>query len=745
MTGSLSDLDPFIFKDVSFLGEDPLKLFFKIDAEGIFHVFNSQKKWIADGKIGQSVQVQNARLTLQNVPKNIKADRLYRLTIDPWMQAVAKVRKNLSVRPNKMDKNILQLSYQNRDRHLSSAIVNQVMQSYQKYLKRENEELCQSQLAYLQERQQQLVKEFDLSLSEHVAYLTDNLDKDGFIGFAQELETLSEPKNQYISKLFSVDVELKRFLSFKEPGLGDSIAIDAQPWDKNSIPKQSISKRKKKENIDFSSLKDIQNKNFDQLQRVDLEEKRIAGTSIQPLISEIEQSADQNDFKGLSLDTAQKLMVEYTQQRDKMQAEMKELVYLRDRLISPDFELSSLGTVINEPVTNELIQKASAIALQLQDNDNRSEREQERLLESLNTQKSFLSQHIFQIVELKKLRIQLIENKIYSLQQSIVSLLKSEKELLKQKLQEINNKMGDLPDKWRRESLLMLKKEIGSMMIHAVSQLTETKFLGQNIFQVTSKPLDSAFPPTNPKTPMMLFWSCVGAIIGALGFYFLILCRTLLRGLPVSYQNLKLSGLPVSGSFSRYCDTNLEQMRESDLETLRHTAEFLSCHLKKGEALTVVGIGGKHPDYSKGLAEILALRGIKTLIIRYKFDQVVHPEDQPGLWQYLNGTLNQVPIRSGSHYDYLPSGGTTRHASDLVSCPKLIELLCDLKKKYDLIFLQTSADAAKAEGLAYLKIADAAVVSVQQEVKEDLAVFCDWARKKGKDCATFIYVEEFNF
>ena len=108
--------------------------------------------------------------------------------------------------------------------------------------------------------------------------------------------------------------------------------------------------------------------------------------------------------------------------------------------------------------------------------------------------------------------------------------MKSEKELLGQKLQEINLKMGDLPEKWRRESLLSLKKEIGSMMIQAVTQLAETKSLSEHTFQVGSRPLDSAIPPLEPKPSRLFLLSIVAAFFGGAGFYFGQLCKVLLKG-----------------------------------------------------------------------------------------------------------------------------------------------------------------------------------------------------------------------
>ncbi len=717
---SLPDLDQFNFVHVSYDQEKPLILFIKLNDDESFQVFNKQKKLLAEGSTNQPIHLQEASFTLTHIPKKAKINRFYALTIEPWLSAASRVRSKFEVRLSKFDKNIFQLSFFSRDRVLGAGVLNQIMLSYQKYLKKENEELYQAQLAYLHKRQQELVSDFDRALSDHVQYLAHNLGSNGFIGFAEELETLSVPKNLYTSKLFDIDVELKRFLSVQKPV------------------------------YKIETIQNIQQKRYLQLEEQELELQRTSAGYVQPLLQQISETKNllrnvESDFSGLSLDTAQKIMIDYTQQRDKLQAEIKELVFLRERLSQPDFELSSLGTVINEPVTNDLIQKASTIALQLKDSDNRSDREQGRLLEALKTQKSFLAQYILQTVELKKLRSALFEDKIGTLHQRIVHLLKSEKDLLSQKLQDINAKMSDLPEKWRRESLLLLEKEIGATMIHGISQLTESKFLGQNIFQVASKPLDIALIPTVPKPSRILPLSLIAALLGGFGCYLALLCKTLFKGLPVSYENLKLSGFPICGTLTRHCTTDLSQMPDTDLECLRYLAEFLSPHLKKGLALTAICLGGNYPDYSRALAEILSMRGLKVLVIQYVFDQVVHPDQRPGLWQYLNSQDDlMLPIRRHLTYDYLPSGGTSRHGADLVNTPKFSRLLSELKPNYDLILMYTSADAARAEGLAYLNLADVVVVTAQREQKEDLQVYCNWAHKKNTDCTRFIYSEEFS-
>jgi hypothetical protein len=137
------------------------------------------------------------------------------------------------------------------------------------------------------------------------------------------------------------------------------------------------------------------------------------------------------------------------------------------------------------------------------------------------------------------------------------------------------------------------------------------------------------------------------------------------------------------------------------------------------------------------------MRGLKVLAIDCVFDQVVHEDDMPGLWQYLNNPSLDLPIRHSLMFDHLPSGGTTRHAAEFIGNAKFTGFISRIKQRYDLILLFSSADATTAEGHAFLPISDSVIVTAQQEQKDELLVYLNWANKKEANCATFVYSEEF--
>jgi hypothetical protein len=443
-----------------------------------------------------------------------------------------------------------------------------------------------------------------------------------------------------------------------------------------------------------------------------------------------------HEFEGLTLETAQRLYLDYNSERDGLQAQLKQLVYLSEQLYQPSFELSSITTILSDPVTQGLVLQAGETAVRLQDANNRSQREQDHLKEMLNTQKSFIAQHLLQIIELTKLRVRLTEEKIGSLRKTTIGLLGREKELLQRQLDQIAHKMGDLPDKWRRENLLLLKKEMGVKMIEGLAHFMETKNIDRHLYHVGSRPFDFALAPLHPQHPRLLVFAFIGGLLGALGYYLFALSRLLIRGVPLSHETLVLAGFNSCGSLSRYCQAPVEQLGHSDLEAVRRLAQFL-IQLEQPSMCCAI-LGGKNPNFSSTLAELLAMQNRRVLLIHYVFDQPVHAHESPGLWHYLQGEVQQLPIRRRQGFDFVSSGGTTRHSVEYLSHPQMKACLADAKGRYDIILLYSTAKPTDVEGEALLNIADALIIGVQGEKKEELLPYQAWSETKEKTCVAYV-------
>ncbi len=190
--------------------------------------------------------------------------------------------------------------------------------------------------------------------------------------------------------------------------------------------------------------------------------------------------------------------------------------------MSLNFEISTLSNILNDSVTQQLVQKSSELSGQLCDLINRSGREHERLKEALAIQKRFLESHLSQTLELGKIRIQLIKEKISSLYDVMKDLLQKEKSVLENKIEELKVAMQELPELWHLDKRLKFKAELTKGMMEGLTHIAESKNLSRHLYQVESKPLDSALPPFAPQSPHLLIKCFGGAIV--LAALFLCFC-----------------------------------------------------------------------------------------------------------------------------------------------------------------------------------------------------------------------------
>ncbi|MBY0530167.1 MAG: hypothetical protein K2P51_08305 [Rhabdochlamydiaceae bacterium] len=847
----IADPDPFAFQRVKYEGEKTSTFFLKpLDATR-FEVYNAKKESLGTWSLSQVFSVGEFQGTLTRFPKQVTAHKMYCFNVIPWLDTIEKVRKSLEVKPFKQEKLILGLSFIHRDRFLATRILNQVMQSYQKFMRKENEELMGYQRSYLEKRQNELTRKWEDSLQEHVCYLKNNLDSGGYFSLYQEMEMLSQPRKLFTSKLFDVDLELKRLqgipleaYTYRDPYNPQKVLPRKSPEEvKKTTPQKGVTAQKileddpgiSKNKMVVNVLEDKKQQWDRKLFALELEHERLAAhvrpasqlqqeildlarqteeaesvlekweknqelqmthdpkslaglwvqeiakmqekiaastgaekkaleeklslerahfseqlrSSIQ-LLQHKQHALEENlfvqqgsmqEFSGLTLETAQALYLTYNTTRDGLQAQLRQLIYLSEELTQPDFELSSITTILSDPVTLAMVSKASETAVLLRDSNNRSFREQDHLKEALATQKKFIGHHLGQTIELLKLRAKLIDDKILSLQQTTMDLLRQEKKLIEEKLQEISGKMEDLPEKWRRENLLMLKKELGMHMIGGLTQLAETKNIDQHLFQVGSKALDPSYLPIHPRPPHLVLYLFIATFLSALFFYFYHLCKGILKGLPVSHESLLLNGYRSLGTLSLDCNSPISEMRDLDLETLRRISQFIIASNRKH--LCGVLVGGKNPDYSHRLAELLSMQGCKVLLVQYVFDAA--PSHQiPGLWHYLQDDSVPLAVRHLDSYDYLPSGGTSRHGVEMLAHPKFQSFLNKVKASYDYVLIYSKAQPQFAEAQAFLRVADLMVVTTFEEKKEDLSVFKEWDSAKETPCAAFVCCDPYS-
>ncbi len=465
----LSDDPSFVFKDVHYEGMRKQTIFLRFFDAETFEVLDHAKQVVAHGKRNQAVDLPELTFILTETPLDVRDQKLYRFKVKPWLKRAEQLARKISIVPHRKDAKTLILEFQHSDRHVAAAFVNHLMAAYKICLEEDNEQVAAAQLAYLEKRQTELVRSLDLLLDEHTLYLRQNLGEEGFISLAQQVEILSAPKQEYTSRLFDIDLKLQR--------------------ERERIPLQTDLARFETRLLDL-----------------DLAEKKQPPEVFQEI-----QTEDLGVTEGLLLD--------YRRQLDGIQAEQQQLLFIRDQIQKPEFELSCLSEVLKDSVSQSMVARASEIALSLHDETNRTQKDLDRLRESLATQKTFICHHVKQTLALNQIKAKLTQEKIAQLQNTAVGLLKNEKKLVEEKLSDIRRRYKNLPEKWRLENQFKLQTELTKSVMQGITQLVESKYVDLHMHQIASKPLDQAYPPLEPRAPNLLLYALVSACLSAFCTY----------------------------------------------------------------------------------------------------------------------------------------------------------------------------------------------------------------------------------
>ncbi|HEX2579204.1 MAG TPA: hypothetical protein VHK67_02225 [Rhabdochlamydiaceae bacterium] len=753
----------FHFQNVHYDGEKTRSYFLRFTSPEDFELLDRNQEKVVAGSINCPLQMQDIVFTLTKTPKSLKVGKFYPFSISPLYAVVARVKNQTRIKPLREDKNILMITFSDPDRERSAQFVNTLISKYEAFLVDENKSVIGCQLKYLDQRQNELNSKLDRDIQDHVKALKQSLFNQGYLGIEEEIESILSPLQTYQARLNEIEIEMAGLEQLEqrisEPDL--PIAVHRSPPKLVRQFGQNLA-----DQINDASLL---------LQKLEKDEPLTPTlTAMGPLITEVELSRSkpdyvvkkqqlashlhsfldhlalrqknlqenssyidqlESDFNGLTLEASRNLFQQYCKQLDDLHAQLKQVIFFRDHLNEPNFEISTLSNILNDTVTQQLVQKSSELVGQLCDLINRSGREHERLKETLVIQKRYLESHLSQTLELGKIRIQLIKEKIGSLYQIMKDLLQKEKKVLESKIETLKISMQELPELWHLDKRLKFKAELTKGMMEGLTHIAESKNLSRHLYQVESKPLDLALPPFSPQPSHLLIKVAAGAFVLATLSYLFFLLQALLKGLPASLTTLRLMGGHTSGSFSSQAHLPLNQVPDQDLETLRSMTAFL---LDRKNGPCVVGLlGKKESHFCFNLAHLLSLHHQKVLIIDGNFDRSALAQDQPGLWQYINHTASELPIRREKTYDLLTSGGTTRHGVELLASPIFSKILAECQSRYDFVFLLRQTPLSSQDAAQILQLSHLAIVATDEESQAVFKPYLQRPRQKENLCVTF--------
>lgn len=469
----LNDLDPFVFQDVLYEQQEPLSLSLRFLDEEHFIVHTGDKQGeLARAVLGAEVELPElaVKFTLLKAPQGLKSGVYYSFTIDHWLPAAEGLKKSLNIASDKLNKSIYDIAVVNRDRHLAVRILNTLMEEYQKYLKREYDQLAREQLNYLENKQGQLYAKLGGLLDENVDYLARNIEKNGFLNATQESDSFLLSYQQMHDKSQLIEVELARLDSLEKPG--KTVPLMEEGYLASGIRQLFEKIQELKQQRDLLELSLCQfNQEFVSLQRGEIQEVRQRRLAVEALLSEVDGGGqlvagldihpglvhwakavrtpdEQEDFaeylenyarllslrenmlqerlfygadgpselQGIDSATARALFVEYNNKLDAAQAKLKNYAEFKKEIERPQFELATLSSFLTDPLSEKIISDATLLGLKVKDEKYHSSKEGKRHTEEIGLQKKILSDHLDQLAKVEELNASLIREKMRGLQ-----------------------------------------------------------------------------------------------------------------------------------------------------------------------------------------------------------------------------------------------------------------------------------------------------------------------------------------
>lgn len=789
----LPKVDPFLFRDVKYDQHEGLSFILRFSSRETFSLFSSDKSFIAEGRVGEPLVLSYVSFTLEKVPESLFFEFDYPLTISSWTAPVSQVKNRLKIQMHKTSKSLYELFFRDEDAERAAILLNAIMEAYRSYLKGDRDDTAKEQLAYLNRRQEDLFIQLGKSLDEYAKYVSLSLGNQGFMSVEQEINHFEAPYQKMLGRLFEIDLESLHLEDEKEPFYFGEEGLFAKQLNRIYREKEALSNQR--DFLKISSLSPDQQlhfvENFKEVrqleeQRATLDQliasmetlqkipsvdqfpeginplfcewgKRLEGMSLNGreerdffafaknsshLLSLREKALHEQslygkvvpfELKGIDLETAKQLFKSYNHKLDEAEVKIRHSRSILEKLPEPDFELSSLGSVLLDPMSQTLIESASKTSLLLKDEKNHSVKEEIRLKEELALQKRILIEHVNQLIKVEEINEAVIKEKINGLQSLSLEctnqqislldnqveeflkkrrlLLKDEKIFFGKRLKEMREKMTHLPQKWKLENLLKLKTELGKSAMQAMTPIVESRTISHHLHVVGSKTLDAALTPGIPIKPLLAFFSLVGGLGSAFVTFLFLFSRTLLQGFPASYEKLKAMKYPVVGMIPSRCDG--PEIEPLFFEPLR----VISLFVKE----QVVGlVSGQGPNYAHHLAEILGRSSRKVLLIECDFQ--TH-STSPGLLQALHHPLSHLPIQKAHAYDWMKGGGYTPFATEHLLSKSFSNLLTRLKADYDHILLFIRSPLEGSEARAALTFSQQIVVTVKNEPLEVLTPF----------------------
>lgn len=808
-----------LFSHVSYEGDVPFQGFLRFSSSTEYQVFSSHRELISTGRVGERLVLDELAWVVVKSPSHLLLHHDYPLQIRPWVEVVGDLQARILITLNKKGQSVYDLCLRYPIRAEGQQILNRLMEEYRLYLRHNHETLAQEQLFYLEKRQDHLYQELEHAFSEYTGYFERNLMQNGCIDFEQDAARWLEPHRTMMHRLNEIDVELTCLQSKPDlPYLGSDRDLltrlheiasqcDALRAQRDMLGLAFLQKEVQESDAlllsdRIEALQDVRQTRealtcfltdletthtFPSLTMLPMATPPVMMQWIDRLKASSVESCEGRDFmhfmrehvhllsmkekylqdrcfqgrsivaeiEGIDPESAHTLFVQYNEKIDDTEGEIRYLRELLGKFAEREFEVSSLGSVLSDPISQTLIDHASQASFSLKDAKHHSTKEEARLTEELGLQKELLHAHLTQLISVKEVHQAVLKEKIEnlktlsleSIQRNLALLedhrttllqkkcidLTHEKDLLRERILNFRAQMTHLPQKWQQEKLLHLKTQLGVEAFQAITPVIEAKTVGHHLHSVASRPLDEALLPTAPMKPRLMLLAAVGGGVSAIFALFIALLRALYQGFPASREKLLAMRYPWIGSIAASCDG--VPVETFHMEAIRLIAA--RCQQRR-----VTLLSGKGPNYSHALAEILGRAGKRVLLVQCDWLSPSHVSEPEGLLHWFESGTQIAPISFSAWYDLMPRGGSSPFGMELLLSARFQQLLETWESSYDQVILFVRAPLESSEARAALLWSQQMFVTVRQESMELLTPFVAWAYHEGQCRLSLITCDE---
>lgn len=290
---SLPDLDPPLRTQEVLYNEEVHKgVTIKFLTDDVFELYDGEP---VKGRIDEPFKGSNYEFTLVRANKKPLKGQSFVIIFNPLFFSANNIAKLLRIEPDRLDKNLLSIKFGHRNRHFAVEVVNTLTNVYKDFLRDEQNRIIGHQIAYLEQRQEEIADKLKETMESHVHTLSEDMKNIGFANTKIAMDFLNNLQNQFQQKLLNIEFETKRLQKAQEEGYAyyDGYSIPGDPAIINQLLTEMRNLKQQGDWLDLAlnrtaSINPDETQVFFDAQIERLEQNRLYRQEAREMIAEIE-------------------------------------------------------------------------------------------------------------------------------------------------------------------------------------------------------------------------------------------------------------------------------------------------------------------------------------------------------------------------------------------------------------------------------------------------------------------------